>query len=347
MKTWIRWCLAFFVVFVGLQHSAYADDLAGFEARKLPNATLRVLPNGTDPKAETELLPLASLFGKPIAVLFWKVGDAKAETELKAFSALQDLPKLKGKIHFLAAVKASSTADQQAAIKRARELKLPMRLVLDRDQISPYFEAFFQFPRYGLIDKAGTVRVWNCAHLAERVGEMTFLKAIYAAAAGKEVPTMRGTAKMKNSHQLIGKSYPDVGLDGADLKPRTVKSYIQKGRPMLIAFWSVTCAHCQRVIPALAKYWNLRKGNIDLLTITRAPSQELRDMITKLQKEKGIEWPVAYAPENATLSFYKIVKVPSVFLIDKNGIVRHVWIQPEDSWLDKVIEAALVKYNIF
>lgn len=347
MKTSIRWCLALCLMFVGMQRVAYADDLAGFEARKLPNATLKVLPNGTDEKAETELLPLASLFGKPIAVLYWKVGDAKAETELKAFQALQNLPKLKGKIHFLSAVKASSSADQKAAIKRARELKLTMRLVLDRDQIGPYLEAFYQFPRYGLIDKTGAVKVWHCAHLAERVGEMTFLKALYVAAEGKEIPTMRGTTKMKNSHQLIGKRFPDVGLDGSDLKPRTMKNYFQKGRPLLVAFWSVTCAHCQRVIPALAKYWTLRKGNIDLVTITRAPSQELRDMIAKLQKEKAVEWPVAYAPENATLSFWKIVKVPSVFLIDKNGTVRHVWIQPEDAWLDKVIEAALVKYNIF
>lgn len=345
-----RWSLLLWVLFVGMAWAgqAHADDLAGFEARKLPNATLKVLPNGTDAKAETALLPLATLFGKPIAVLYWKVGDAKAETELKAFQALQHLPKLKGKLHFLTAVKASSTSEEEAAIKRARELKLPLQLILDRDQLGPYLEAFYQFPRYGLIDKTGAVKVWHCAHLAEVVGAgMTYLQALHVAAEGKEIPTMRGTAQMRNSHQLVGKPFPDVGLDDVNLKPRTLKTYITKGRPMLLAFWSATCAHCQRLIPALAKYWNLRRGNIDLLTITRAPSQELREMIVKQQKEKGIDWPVAYAPENATLSFFKIVKVPTVFLIDQQGIVRYVWIQPEDSWLDKAIETSFSRFGIF
>ena|GEM_PF-1773295 len=345
-----RWSLVLWLVFVGvgLAGRVHADDLAGFEARRLPNATLKVLPNGTDEQAKATLLPMASLFGKPIAVLYWKVGDAKAETELKAFQALQHLPKFKDKLHFLTAVKASSTSEEQAAIKRARELKLSMRLVLDRDQIGPYLEAFYQFPRYGLIDKTGAVKVWHCAHLAEVVGAgMTYLQALYVAAEGKDIPTMRGTAQMSNSHQLVGKPFPDVGLDGVDLKPRTLKTYFTPGRPLLIAFWSATCAHCQRLIPALAKYWNLRRGNIDLLTITRAPSQELREMIVKQQKEKGIEWPVAYAPENATLSFFKIVKVPTVFLIDQKGIVRYVWIQPEDSWIDKVIETSFARFGIF
>jgi peroxiredoxin len=349
MKSSMRWSFSLFLSLFFLASTASADDtISGFKAQKLPNATLKVLPNGTDAKAETSLVPVASLLGKPIALLYWKPKDAASETELRAFQALQGLPLYKDKLHFFAVAKGTNPSEEAEATQRARELKLTLRLILDNNQLNNYLEAFFQFPRYGLIDKEGVVRVWNCAQLNEAVGGgYTFLKALNESAQGKAIPTLRGAGKLKNTHALIGKKLPDVGLDGVDGKAKTVSSYFQKGRPMLVSFWSVTCEHCKRVIPAVAKYWDARKGNLDMLTITRAPSEELRKMIRDLYKEKGLEWPVAYAPENATLGHYNIVKVPTVILVDKDMVIRHVWIQPEDSWLPAALEAALIKYGIF
>lgn len=326
-------------------HPAQAS--LGPPAKQLPNMTFQVLANGTNPKASAELTPLAQYNGKPIALLYWKIGDSKSETELKAFQALSVLPAYKGKIHFLSAVKVASDGDKKAAIARARALKLTIPLILDRSQLSSYLEAWFSFPRYGLIDKKGKLRVWNCAKLGETVGpNMTFLKAIHLAASGKKIPTMRGITKPKNTYELTGKKLPNVGLDDKNLKPTTVKKLL-KGKPIVIAFWSVTCPHCRQVIPAVAKYWQNRKGNLDMLTITRAPSQSLRDQIKGLYKTSKVTWPVAYAPANSTLSYFNIVKVPTVILADKNGVIKYVWIQPDAKWIGGAIEAAILKYNLF
>ncbi len=325
--------------------SVFAD--LGPPSRKLPNATFRVLPNGTNPKATVSLLPMAKLLGKPIAVIYWKLNDTASETELKAFQALAKLPNYKGKIQFFTAVKASTTRDEAAAIKRARQLKLTVPLILDRSQLAPYIEAWFAFPRYGLIDKTGKVKVWNCRQLSETVGPgMTFMNSLQAMSEGKKIPTMRGITKPNNTYELAGKKAPDVGLNDTNDKATTVSKYI-KNKPLIIAFWSVTCPHCRQVIPAVAKYWQQRKGNLDMVSITRAPSESLRKMIRDLYKTAKVTWPVAYAPENATLSFYNIVKVPTVLIVDKKGVIRYVWIQPDAKWIGAAIEAALLKYNLF
>ena len=340
MRRLISWSLGCFLML--LASSAMASVILGPKANTLPNATFRVLPNGTDAKAEVKLVPAASLRGKPIALLYWKVGDSKSETELKVFQKLATLPTYKGKVHFLSAVKASSAADIKAATKRIRELKLSIPTVMDRNQLAPYLEAWFGFPRYGLVDKDGRIVVWHVAHLTETIGpNYTFMKALQQLAAGKKVPAMRGTTKLKNTHQLIGKKIPNVGLNDEQGKATTTMKY-HKGKPLLLAFWSVTCPHCRQVIPVVGKYWHARKGNVDLVTITRAPSDSLKKMIRDLFKEKGFSWGVSYAPENATLGFFNIVKVPTVILADKKGIIRYVWIQPDAKWIEGAIESAFV-----
>ena len=336
----ILWSVGVFCFLLG--SVAFAEVQYGPKARKLPNATLRVLADGVNPKATVNLVPLAQFAGKPIAILYWKIGDTKSETELKAFQALRLLPTYKGKVVFLSAVKATTDADIKAATKRARELKVAVPIVMDRNQLAPYLEAWFAFPRYGLVDKSGYVRIWHCAQLAETVGpKMTFLKGLNLAATGKSIPTMRGTTKLKNTHALVGKKLPNVGLNDANNKPTTAQKYVQK-KPLIVAFWSVTCPHCRQVIPAVAKYWHMRKGNVDFVTITRAPSDELKKMIRDFFKEKSMEWGISYAPENATLGFFNIVKVPTVLLVDKTGVIQHVWIQPDADWIGQALESALV-----
>ena len=325
-----------------------AQAQIGPKPNQIGNVTLRVLQNGTNPKAQPKFVPFVGLKGKPVAILYWKINDTKAETELKIFEKIAGMKAYAGKIHFFSAVKAANAKDEKAAVARIRQLKLKIPTILDRNQIAPYLEAWWAFPRYGLIDKKGFVRIWNCASSVEVIGpKMTFLAGLNLAAAGKPIPTLRGTTKLTNSHQLVGKKFPDVGLNNAKLKPTTLSKLI-KGKTTLLAFWSVTCPHCRQVIPAVAKYWKARQANgVYMLTITRAPSQELRDMITKLHKTSKVSWHTAYAPENATLSYFNIVKVPTVFLIDKKGIIRYVWIQPDANWIQRALETALFKFKLF
>lgn len=339
-------CLGLGNVWADATSSKDAADL-GPPVQTLPNMTFRTLANGVNQKEEVRLQPLAEFKGKPLAILYWKLNDAKAETELKAFQALAQLPSYKGKVQFVSAVKASSPDEITAAVKRAQALQLTIPLLMDNSQLSPYLEAWFEFPRYGLVDKDLKLRVWHCQQLTETVGPgTTLLQAIQMAAEGKPLVAMRGIAKPNNTYELVGKPLPNVGLNDVKDKDTTMSKYMQ-GKPIVIGFWSVTCPHCRQVIPAVAQYWSLRKGNLDMLTITRAPSEMLRKMITDLYKEKKLEWPVAYAPENSTLGFFNIVKVPTVILADKKGIIRYVWIQPDAAWIGRAVENVILHLNLF
>ena len=344
MANRLRWSWFLFLT-ASLLFPALAMANLGPPTRRIGNMTLKMVKNPST-STSVELFPIVQWRGKAIALMFWKVGDSQSEAAAKAFEKIAKI--YKGKLHFATGVKASTTPDIKKAQARAKKLGLQLPMFFDRSQISGDIGAWYNFPRFGIIDKKGYIRVWNCGSLTEMAGpNVNILKAIQMAAAGKKLPTARclGRPKKINSHALVGKRVPNVGLDDEKGKSKTARKMLNK-KPTLILFWSATSDHCKRIVPLVAKYWRARKGNIDMLSITRAPSQELKDMIKKLFKEKGVKWPVAYAPENATLSFFNIVKVPTVFLLDKNGVIRHTWIQPE-KWVVRSIEAALFHYKMF
>ena len=317
----------------------------GAPPTRVPNMTFEYLPSGA-PKAKVSTFPIFRVVGKkPIVFLYIKPGHAASETELQVFHTMSQ--QFKGKAAFYVVAKATKPAEKKAAIAKARALKLKLPLLLDRNQLTPYMEAWWQFPKYALVDKQGYFRVTNAASFNEAVGTgMTLLKALKQAVAGKPFAGVwRGVAKSVNSYALAGKKFPDVALDDPSGKPKVLSAYFKKGRPLVVGFWSVTCHVCKPVFTEVGNWWRARRGNVDMVAITRAPTTWLKNEIKKFQASKGY-FPVSYAPENRTLSFFKIVKVPTVILVDRKGIVRHVWIQPNNTRIAGQIEAALVKYGM-
>lgn len=61
-------------------------------------------------------------------------------------------------------------------------------------------------------------------------------------------------------------------------------------------------------------------------------------------KDKGISWQNVLCPKaeaDETIRLYRVVNIPASFLIDQNGIVRHVNLSGQD--LEKAIEELLTR----
>ncbi len=100
----------------------------------------------------------------------------------------------------------------------------------------------------------------------------------------------------------------------------------QRGRPVVLEFWSMGCPHCRRMIPELEK---LSKKFGDELTILSvhvgggvAAEPRLKELFTEAH------YPVCMDDGTAT-KLYKSLKaphrpegVPHLVLIDRNGIIR-------------------------
>ena len=100
----------------------------------------------------------------------------------------------------------------------------------------------------------------------------------------------------------------------------------EKGRVVLIDFWTYSCVNCIRTIPYL-KEWFERYNDQGLVIIgLHAPEfefEKLTENVSDFTDMHGISWPVAQDNDMKTWDAYDNNYWPAKYLIDKNGVIRY------------------------
>ena len=93
------------------------------------------------------------------------------------------------------------------------------------------------------------------------------------------------------------------------------------GKPMLLNFWSSTCAPCVREMPALDQVWRANRDRIDVLGLDYVEAPELgRAMATRT----GVQYPIARDAKGALLRRFGGTGLPFTVLVGADGTVLAV-----------------------
>ena len=116
-----------------------------------------------------------------------------------------------------------------------------------------------------------------------------------------------------------GSSAPTFSLTGIDGKVYSLSALLQKG-PVVAAFFKISCPVCQFTAPFLERlFQRYGRDGVSFLGI----SQDDAKASAKFAAQYGVTFPVAidgkgYPASNA----YGLTMVPTIFLIDTDGIVK-------------------------
>jgi len=116
-----------------------------------------------------------------------------------------------------------------------------------------------------------------------------------------------------------GSSAPTFSLTGIDGKVYSLSALLQKG-PVVAAFFKISCPVCQFTAPFLERlFQRYGRDGVSFLGI----SQDDTKASAKFAAQYGVTFPIAidgkdYPASNA----YGLTMVPTIFLIDTDGIVK-------------------------
>lgn len=135
---------------------------------------------------------------------------------------------------------------------------------------------------------------------------------------------LKGEKKLRDS---VGKPIELTGTQ-VDGSPFSTKAW--KGKVILVDFWATWCAPCLAELPRVKKaYLNHHAKGLEILGVSC--DSDAAELTGFLEKNKDMPWPQLFdAKENPKLQWNPIAKewgingIPSMFLIDKKGILRSV-----------------------
>jgi cytochrome c biogenesis protein CcdA/thiol-disulfide isomerase/thioredoxin len=108
-------------------------------------------------------------------------------------------------------------------------------------------------------------------------------------------------------------------------EPLTLKGL--RGHVVLVDFWTYSCVNCQRTLPHVEAWYKRYHGDgFDVIGV-QSPEfafEHVLSNITSAVKSLHVKYPVAVDNKLATWSAYRNNYWPGEYLIDAQGVIRHV-----------------------
>ncbi|HTY10967.1 MAG TPA: redoxin domain-containing protein [Bacteroidota bacterium] len=125
---------------------------------------------------------------------------------------------------------------------------------------------------------------------------------------------------------LVGMKAPEL-QSGSWINSTPLRLSGLHGKVVVLEFWTFGCVNCRNTIPHVREWFKKFNGNGVAIIGVHTPEFDAEKSLSGLDhaiKELGIEYAVVTDNDDRTWDAYGQEYWPTVYVIDKKGIVRYI-----------------------
>ena len=123
---------------------------------------------------------------------------------------------------------------------------------------------------------------------------------------------------------LIGKQAPELHVEllGGEGASSLAEA---RGKVAIVDFWGTFCDPCRKSFPVYQELVDEHGGNVQMLAVSvDEPDNADAEAIMEFANEFEVSFPILWDKEQKTAKIYDPPKMPTSYIVDREGIIRHV-----------------------
>jgi cytochrome c biogenesis protein CcmG, thiol:disulfide interchange protein DsbE len=127
-------------------------------------------------------------------------------------------------------------------------------------------------------------------------------------------------------HKLVGQTAPELGAESVTGSgPTSIKD--AKGKVLIVDFWGTFCGPCKKSFPKYQDLVDQFGGDLAVVGVSvDEPDNVKKDDLVKFAKDNHAKFAIVWDKDHSAAQKYDLASLtmPSCFVVDKTGTVRHV-----------------------
>jgi len=149
----------------------------------------------------------------------------------------------------------------------------------------------------------------------------------------QEAPPPLAPDELADTNDVIA-PVATLGPQPGQYAPRIVAEFVSgigpttieeaRGKIILVDFWATFCAPCMHSFPKYQALVDQFSGNLVVIAVSVDDADTDRVQIDDFIQATGARFSVVWDKDQQTARAYRLPKMPSSFIVDQSGIIRHI-----------------------
>lgn len=133
-----------------------------------------------------------------------------------------------------------------------------------------------------------------------------------------------GSTATEGEGGLVGNEAPELQVSALSGDGPTSLS-AARGQVVIVDFWATFCDPCRKSFPKYQELVDKYAGDLTVIAVSvDDPEDVTEDEVKKFAEDLGVSFPIVWDKEKKTAEAYAPPKMPTSYIVDKDGVVKHI-----------------------